>query len=32
MSMIKKLSGAIFGFTVADALGVPYEFSTREER
>jgi len=30
--MIKKLSGAIFGFTVADALGVPYEFSTREER
>lgn len=26
------MKGAIFGFTVADALGVPYEFSTRSER
>ena len=29
---IKQIAGAILGFAVADALGVPVEFTTREER
>lgn len=28
----KKMYGGLFGFCVGDALGVPVEFSTREER
>ena len=28
----KRVEGAIIGFAVADALGVPVEFSSREER
>lgn len=28
----RKLFGGLFGFAVGDALGVPVEFSTREER
>lgn len=31
-SLEKKIYSGLFGFIVGDALGVPFEFSTREER
>ena len=30
--LFQRIEGAIIGFAVGDALGVPVEFSTREER
>ncbi|MBR4473478.1 MAG: ADP-ribosylglycohydrolase family protein [Oscillospiraceae bacterium] len=32
LSFVRSVEGAVLGFAVADALGVPVEFTTREER
>ena len=32
LSFIRHVEGAVLGFAVADALGVPVEFTSREER
>lgn len=32
MLEVKNLNGGLFGFCVEDVLGVPVEFSTREEK